>query len=417
MVAGSTGCWIRWMLAAAVTISGISNALADERSKAGNAEADRADSSQKESRPKRRPRAPRKPKIEFQYKSDGIEVPPASADEPRIERFGRDSVLAARQYLDDGAHHWIRERGCVACHSTGVYMVERSALTSLLGPPSSEVRANFAKSVPSGVPKPVIRNGSKYFSVSIQSVWRSSGLAAWDRHVTGSLSDETDQSLRHTLHCLADEGFIMTFPQVEIPHITTDFELTVQAARAIATAPGWLQNLDDDALRQRIKLMQSWLSQHQPISDYERALQLQLSTYMPELVTAAQRKTAIDMLWRQQLPDGGWSTRRMCDLMKWHVKMDDKVVQMIQSEPDADSPASDAYMTAFAIVLLRESGVSAVDERIQRGVDWLKSNQRVTGRWWMKSLFRDTYHYSTYISTAQSLRALALCGEIPPLAD
>ena len=47
---------------------------------------------------------------------------------------------------------------------------------------------------------------------------------------------------------------------IEIPYITTDFELTVQAARAIA------------------------------------------------------------MLWRQQLPDGGWSTRRMSDLMKWNVR-------------------------------------------------------------------------------------------------
>lgn len=35
----------------------------------------------------------------------------------------------------------------------------------------------------------------------------------------------------------------------------------------------------------------------------------------------------------------------------------------------------------------------------------------------LKSLFRDTSHYSTDISTAQALRALALCGEIPQLAN
>jgi squalene-hopene/tetraprenyl-beta-curcumene cyclase len=72
-------------------------------------------------------------------------------------------------------------------------------------------------------------------------------------------------------------------------------------------------------------------------------------------------------------------------------------------------------MTAFAIVLLREAGVPATDLRIQKGIHWLKQNQRESGRWWMKSLFRDTYHYSTYISTAQALRALALCGEIQPI--
>jgi len=93
-----------------------------------------------------------------------------------------------------------------------------------------------------------------------------------------------------------------------------------------------------------------------------------------------------------------------------------QVVALIQGEPDAANPGSDPYMTAFAIVLLRESGVPASDARIQRGVAWLKTNQRVSGRWWMKSLYRDTYHYITYISTTQALRALALCGEIGELA-
>ena len=124
------------------------------------------------------------------------------------------------------------------------------------------------------------------------------------------------------------------------------------------------------------------------------------------------RDAATAMLWRQQQTDGGWSTRRMSDLMKWHETMDPKVVEMIRGELDAANPASDPYMTAFAIVLLRESGVPADDARIHKGTAWLKTNQRASGRWWMKSLYRDTYHYITYISTAQALRALALCGEL-----
>lgn len=357
-----------------------------------------------------------KPKPLFQYKSEGIEVSAATADEPKIAAFGPDTIRAARKYLDDGANSWIREKTCVACHSTGVYMVERPALTPLLGKPSEEVLAQFIKSMPASVGEPVLRDGSKYYGASITTVWRSSGLAAWDKHVTGTLSEHTDKALRQTLQCLADEGFVMTFPQVEIPYITTDFELTVQAARAIVTAPGWLASVKDEDSLARIERMKSWLRQHEPISDYEHALKLQLASLLPDAVPQTQRDASIAMLWRQQLPDGGWSTRRMSDLMKWHVKMDPKVVEMIQSEPDAANPGSDPYMTAFAIVLLRESGIPATDERIQRGVIWLKQNQRLSGRWWMKSLFRDTYHYSTYISTAQALRALALCGEVPELA-
>src|SRR3954463_16281614 len=119
---------------------------------------------------------PKKPA--FQYKSAGIEVPAATADEPKVKAFGPDTIKAAAKYLDDGAHYWVREKSCLACHSTGVYMVERSALTKQLGKPSVEVLNDFIKSVPQATGKPGDGNAAT-------SVWRSSGLASWDRHVEG----------------------------------------------------------------------------------------------------------------------------------------------------------------------------------------------------------------------------------------
>lgn len=342
-------------------------------------------------------------KPKFQYKSEGIEVPAATADEARVKAFGPATIAAARKYLDDGAHHWVREKSCIACHSTGVYMVERSALTQWLGQPSEEVLANFIEAGP--------KEGAKDAS-PIKSVWRSSGLASWDKHVTGKLSEHTDRSLRSTLTLLGEDGSFAPISQVEIPYITTNFELTVQAARAVATAPGWLAQVKDSDTLARLERMKKFLREHEPISDFELALKLQLAGYFPELVPQTTRDAATAMLWRQQLPDGGWSLRRMSDLMKWHVKMDPKVIALIEGLPDAANPGSDSYMTAWAVVLLRESGVPASDERIQKAVAWLKRDQRETGRWWMQSLFRGTYHYSTYIATAQSLRALALCGEL-----
>src|SRR5262245_57644955 len=118
--------------------------------------------------------APRKPA--FQYRSEGIEVPAATADEPKVKSFGPPTVRTAAKYLDDGAHFWVRERSCLACHSTGVYKVERSALTKQLGKPSEEVRRSFIASVPQAPGKPGERDAAT-------SVWRSSGLASRDRHV------------------------------------------------------------------------------------------------------------------------------------------------------------------------------------------------------------------------------------------
>ncbi len=346
-------------------------------------------------------------KPKFQYKSEGIEISAATADEPKVNAFGADSIRAAAKYLDDGAHHWVREKSCIACHSTGVYMVERSALTKFLGKPSDEVRADFVEVVPEAT--------AKSDGAAIGSVWRSGGLASWDKHVTGTLSEPTARSLQRTMTLLTAEGFFKTYKEVEIPYITTDFELTVQAARAVVSAPGWLANLKDADTLARIERMKQFLREHEPVNEFELALKLQLAALFPELVPQNVRDAATAMLWRLQQPDGGWSTRRMSPILKWHEAVDAKTIAMLESEPDAASPASDAYMTAFAIVLLRENGVPASDERIQKGVAWLKTGQRVSGRWWMKSLYRDTYHYITYISTAQALRALALCGELGKL--
>ena len=354
-----------------------------------------------------KPSSKLKPK--FQYKSEGIEVPAATADEPKVKAFSPDSIRAARKYLDDGAHHWVREKSCIACHSTGTYMVDRPVLTPLLGKPSDEVLADFIGSI--------LKPEAKADISAISSVWRSSGLASWDKHVTGKLSEHTAQSLQKTMTVLEPEGYFKTYKEVEIPYITTHFELTVQAAYAVVAAPGWLATLQDADTLARVARMKQFLREHEPVNDYELALKLQLAALMPELVPASQRDAATAMLWRLQQPDGGWSTRRMSPVMKWHEAVDAETVAMLAAEPDAASPASDAYMTAFAIVLLRESGVPTNDARIQKGVAWLKQNQRVSGRWWMKSLYKDTYHYSTYISTVQALRALALCGEVPKITD
>src|SRR4029078_9294606 len=107
-----------------------------------------------------------------------------------------------------------------------------------------------------------------------------------------------------------------TIKLIEIPYIITRFELTVQAMRAMITAPGWLANFQDAPLLARIERIKKFLREHQPLNDYELALKLQLANLDPELVSKEEREAAIALLWKKQLPDGGWSTRRMSDLFK-----------------------------------------------------------------------------------------------------
>jgi squalene-hopene/tetraprenyl-beta-curcumene cyclase len=158
--------------------------------------------------------------------------------------------------------------------------------------------------------------------------------------------------------------------------------------------------------------MKAFLRDAKPRNDYDRVLRLQLASYLPEVVTQRDRDAALALLSRKQHTDGGWSLRDMSALNDWHFTISDTVAKLVTSLPDAANPESDPYMTALAIVLLRQSNVPATDDRIQRGLTWLKREQRVSGRWWMHSLYRGNYSYITYIATAQAMTALAMCGEI-----
>ena len=353
-----------------------------------------------------------KPKPVFQYKTEGIEISIPTADEPKVKVFGADSIRAAAKYLEEGSLSWVREKSCVNCHTTGPYMSERPALSGVFGKPAEEVLADFVNSIPDKPTQETEKNGVRYYPGSYTSVWRTMGLAEWDKHATGKLSEHTERSLRDMMMRLSANGAFVSFGEVEVPHITTDFELTLQAARAITAAPGWLEGLRDSELLARVEKMKAFLRDAKPRNDCDRVLRLQLASYLPELVSQGERDVALALLTKKQHPDGGWSLRDMSATDQWHDPMSETVLKLIASLPDAAQPESDPYMTALAIVLMRQANVPAADDRIQRGIAWLKREQRVSGRWWMHSLYRGNYHYITYIATCQALKALSLCGEL-----
>jgi len=356
-----------------------------------------------------------KPKPEFQYQSGDIRVSIPSADEPRVTQFGSESVKAAAKYLEEGAISWVREKSCVNCHTTGPYLSERPALIPLLGQANEEIVADFIDFVPKEikeVKETATKSGHKHYPAAFTSVWRSLGLAEWDKHVTRKTSEHTEKSLRDMFERQSASGAFVSHGEVEIPHITTDFELSLQAARAITAAPGWLSGLKDEKIIAKVGKLKAWLKHPELKNDFDRVLRLQLAVYLPELVSSSERESALALLSSRQHADGGWSTRDFSALNDWHFEISDTVSKLITSLPDAAKPESDAYMTAIAIVLMRQNNVPVKDERIQHGIAWLKKEQRVSGRWWMHSLYRGNYHYITYIATAQALKALALCDEL-----
>ena len=354
----------------------------------------------------------------FQYELGDTRISIPSADEPRVKVFGPESIKLAAKYLETGAVSWARGRACVNCHTTGPYLTEYTAWSGQFGKPSEEVHASFVKAVPKEVKevKETEKDGHKYYPGTWSSVWRSAGLAEWDRHVTGKLSAATERSLRDMFERQSESGAFVSHGEVEIPHITTDFELSLQAARAITAAPGWLAGLTDETLLRRVEKLKHWLRTAEPKNDFDRVLKLQLAHYLPELVSQTERDAALALLSSKQHADGGWSTRDMSPVNDWHFEMSPTVLKIIQNLPDAEQPESDPYMTALAIVLMRQNNVPVSDPRIQQGLTWLKREQRASGRWWMHSLYRGNFHYITYIATIEAIKALELCGELDAIS-
>lgn len=351
----------------------------------------------------------------WQYDAGEIKITMPTADELKVAVFGEASIRAALKYLDEGSLAWTRSKNCVACHTTGAYLLDRPMLTSFVGKPQQEVHDYFVKTLPTELPSTKVKQEITYFVQAERAVWRAAGLAQWDKYVTGSTSEPTDRALRAMMQQLSSHGgFYMPDP-VEIPYETTDLELSQHAARAIVSAPGWLANLKDAELLQQVERFKGYLRQAKPRHDYDRAIRIGIATSMPDVVSPEQLSADIAMLWSKQHQDGGWSTRDMAETNNWSAHMTDVVVKLIEGLPDAAHPESDPYMTALAICLLRESGTPSSDPRIQRGVEWLKSQQRESGRWWMHSLYRGNYHFSTYIATSKAMQALALCDQIPKL--
>ena len=341
-----------------------------------------------------------------QYEHDAIRIPAASAAEPKRKEV---SAALAQKYLHDASLAWSGKHKCISCHTNGTYMVVRPALSQTLGRPDEANREFFLtelESLATENPKKLQRGVAP-----AQVIYLAAGLAEWDAHVTGQLSPETDQALRLMFALQREQGSWGT-QDCWPPYESDAYHLATVAAMAAATAPGWLEKLneeEDQELRADVGQLKSYL-RAEPPHDYGRTLLLWAGLRMSDLLDGAEQQKLVETLLQQQRADGGWSIRTMAAPEAWGRG---NRAEKLRAEADFSAPASDGHMTGLAIVVLREAGVPSDDPQIERGLAWLTSNQRESGRWWTRSLNTDGAHYITYSGTAFPLLALQMCGALP----
>jgi squalene-hopene/tetraprenyl-beta-curcumene cyclase len=166
------------------------------------------------------------------------------------------------------------------------------------------------------------------------------------------------------------------------------------AAIAVGVAP---ENYSETpAAKEGLAGIQRYLRDNPPPTLHHRAMLLWASSYLTDIQTDEERAATVAELLSLQNADGGWG---LATLGNW--KRSDDLPQ--------DLETSDGYGTGFVIFVLRRFGMSPDEEPLRRGVEWLKTHQRESGRWFTRSLNQDNMHYITHAGTAMAVMALAAC--------
>ncbi len=345
---------------------------------------------------------------------------PISAEEALAANF---SIAAAANYLDRAALDWEQTHRCTSCHTMVSYMMARGALASI-APAPPQVR-QFFEDVAAGTRQAMPDYGCDDIEAGISIVVATS-LSLSDRMTSGRLHPLTRTALdRMWTFQRADGGWQWPFRDTPPIKAREHYAATL-AAIAAGMAP-------DDYARTEPALsglnsLRTYLQTHPPETLHEEAMLIWAASFVNGLTTDESGRESIGRLLAAQRPDGGWSLASLVENPSAPATVAAEEARRLRSAPGHGSEflvysgrdaayksvlASDGYATGFAIYVSRTADIPASDERLIRGINWLKKNQRASGRWFTPSQAWHSQHLIANAGTAYAVLALAACGEVP----
>ena len=320
---------------------------------------------------------------ELSVYSEASALGPNTPDEPLRKRY---SSEAAAGFLDAVALNWRGEQKCFACHTDYAYLLARPAI-------AWDVPAH--RQIRSAAERAAKQDGlqAEEPGRSSEAVLLAAALAINDAQTTRTLHPITRRALDRMWTLQRDDGTWPWPTKCKWPPSEIDEHFgAITAALAAGMAPGEYRQTPQ--AKQGLEKIRTFLGHHPPATTYQRGMLLWVSRYVEGIMSAAQKKAAVEELLSLERPDGGWA---FASLGHW---------QRSDGKPQ-DTETSDGYGTGFAIYVLRMAGVPSQHSQIQKGIDWLKTHQRSSGRWYTRSANKDSKHYITHEGTAFAVMALA----------
>jgi squalene-hopene/tetraprenyl-beta-curcumene cyclase len=314
-----------------------------------------------------------------------------SAEEPLAKSF---SLAAGARFLDAASVNWTQSRKCATCHTNVAYLMSRSLVKDSAGEGIALVRSFFEDRVSHWDDEPRAAKPRSAAEVIVTAV----SLAFNDAQTTGKLHPMTRKALDRMWTLQRTDG-AWNWDKCSWPPMEhDDYFGTVFADLGTTIAPDGYDQ-EENATKGLVKL-RHYLKKTPPPTLHHRTWLLWASTqHSPGLMPREDRERTIKELLALQHADGGWSLASLGDWKGFDGRPNDK------------NAPSDGYGTGLVVYVLRQAGLPAKHDAIQRGVHWLQANQRASGRWFTRSLNTDRYHFISHAGTAFAVMALTACAE------
>jgi squalene-hopene/tetraprenyl-beta-curcumene cyclase len=317
----------------------------------------------------------------------------ASSSEPISAQF---SPRRAVDFLDRTAVDWTRKNNCGTCHTNYAYLMAKpiTLVKGAADPAMDEVRSFFENRVRHWDDQK--KGAAPRWDAEV--VATASALAINDRLTTGRLHDLTRKALDRMWTIQQPNGSWNWLKAKLPPYEYDDYYGAIVAALGVGYAP------DDyargESARDGVDALRNYFRKNPAPNLHHQTMLLWASSRLDGLMTAEEKNQTIHHIRKLQRADGGWC---LPSLGQW--KRRDGTSNL------PDSP-SDGYATGLLLFVMRQAGVPSTDPSIAKGINWLKTNQRVSGRWYTRSLNQDGKHYISNAGSAFAIMALDSCGAI-----
>jgi squalene-hopene/tetraprenyl-beta-curcumene cyclase len=331
-------------------------------------------------------RGPNSPAAEPVTLANVSDPGPNQLEEPLAADF---SVEAAARFLDSASLQWQKQRKCFTCHTNFAYLYARPFLSDD-SQSHREVRRFAEQLVRDRWPE----EGPRW---DAEIVAAAAALAFNDAHTSGKLHEQTRVALDRMWTVQRDDGG-WDWLKCDWPPLESDDHYgATLAAIAVGVAPEEYKN--SPTATQCMEALRGYFAANPPTMLHHKAMLLWAARYHENLISSEEREACLEQLWQLQKVDGGWALATLGDWQRH-----DGTAQNMED--------SDGYGTGFVIFVLRQAGIPAGDPRLQRGVDWLKTHQRESGRWITRSLYKDSKHFISHAGSAFAIMALAECDAL-----